>query len=190
MLQLYFLKHENHYTLFLLKSQATLTFRDGSDKFHVSDNNPLRRTILLNLHEKERNGRNEKEALKCKASVCMWGILIWKEARCLIGGEEVPLGLIWQIEGTRTWKTCTGMRPLSKEMQSIERKKNVDQYWVNLLMPMDLRLAEAILERVEWSVEWSSKCRCLRCLLPPYRPLLGGFRFTWYQRVRVTRDKR
>ena len=58
MLQLYFLKHENHYTLFLLKSQATLTFRDGSDKFHVSDNNPLRRTILLNLHE-TRNGTNE-----------------------------------------------------------------------------------------------------------------------------------
>ena len=35
-------------------------------------------------------------------------------------------------------------------------KKNVDQYWVNLLMPMDLRLAEAILERVEWSVERSA----------------------------------
>ena len=35
-------------------------------------------------------------------------------------------------------------------------KKNVDQYWVNLLTPLDLRLAEAILERVEWSVERSA----------------------------------
>ena len=32
----------------------------------------------------------------------------------------------------------------------------MDQYWVNLLTPMDLRLAEAILERVEWSVERSA----------------------------------
>ena len=187
MLQLYFLKHENHCTLFLLKSQATLTFSDGSDKFHVSNNNPFRKTILLNLHEKERNGRNEKEALTCKASVCMWRILIWNEARCLIGGEEVPLGLIWQIEGTRTWKTCTGMRSLSKEMQSIEAKK---------CGPILGQSFDANGPAFGWSyfgeggVECREKCRCLRCLLPPYRPLLGGFRFTWYQRVRVTRDKR
>ena len=87
----------------------------------------------------------------------MWGILIWKEARCLIGGEEVPLGLIWQIEGTRTWKTCTGMRSLSKEMQSIEAKK----MWTNIgsifwCQWTCVWLKLHIFERVEWSVAASA----------------------------------